>query len=73
LDDEPKESEHLIAAVKSDESSAHFSGYRDGKRAGWWEKTVTYKPVQKQPTQEVMRDREQWQAWVVEQMSQEDK
>jgi hypothetical protein len=67
LDDAPRPGEFVIAAVKADESSVHFDGYRGGKRAGWWERTATYERVPDQPPQDVLTDTARWQAWATEQ------
>lgn len=66
LDDSPKPEEHLIAAVKGDESTVHIDGIRNGRRFGEWRRCVTYHLVPEQPDQETMRDREKWQAWCLE-------
>mgnify|MGYP000626702823 CR=1 FL=1 len=66
LGDTPRDGEYVIAAEKRDESSVHFSGYRDGKRAGWWERTATYQSVPDQPPQDVLRDTDRWRAWAAE-------
>lgn len=67
LDDEPKEGEYLIAGVIAEQSTVHIDGVRDGRRFGEWRRCVTYAMVAEQPSQDVMRDRAQWQAWCVEQ------
>lgn len=71
LDDAPRPGETVIAARKADESSIHFDGYRNGKRAGWWERTASYEPVADQPPADVLRDTERWRAWCLEQVAAE--
>lgn len=71
LDDTPKAGEYVIAAEKRDESSVHFSGTRNGKRAGWWERAATYESVPDQPPQDVLRDTERWRTWCQERIAAE--
>ena len=66
LDDEPKE-EYILAAVIDRKGNIHVDGIENGCRFGRWELYVTYRLVEPQPSQELMRDREQWQAWCLEQ------
>lgn len=68
-DDAPRDGEKCYAAEQVDSTNVHFSGYRNGKRFGEWRKTATYKLVEDQPAQEVMRDWEQWKVWCEEQMA----
>lgn len=66
LDDEPRDGEYLIAAVKSSEGSVHLDGTRNGRRFGEWHRTATYETMPDQPSQETMRDRAEWQKWCME-------
>jgi hypothetical protein len=67
LDDEPLSGETLIAAFKTGEDNVHLDGTRNGRRCGWWERTAGYETIVEQPPQDVMRDRERWRAWCMEQ------
>lgn len=67
LDDEPEAGEQLIAARLKDRGTMHLDRVVKGRRVGEWHDTATYEPVEPQPGQEVMRDREQWRAWCEQQ------
>ena len=63
-DDAPTPEEKCYAAEQVDSSNVHLSCRSpEGRRYGRWEKTATYKLVDDQPAQEVMRDWEQWAKW----------
>lgn len=66
LDDVAEEGEHIIAAEKTDSSSVHLDGYRNGKRFGEWRETATYTPIEEQPPQELLADNERWREWCME-------
>lgn len=71
IGDEPKPNEHVIAAVKVDESVVHFDGTRNGKRCGWNEHSATYEPVPEQPPQDTLRNAALWREWAMSHFTQE--
>lgn len=66
--DSPDGGEKCYAAIRTESSSVHVDGYRNGKRFGEWHKTATYELVADQPSQEQMADYEQWKAWCMLQL-----
>lgn len=70
LDDEPRDNETLVAAVLVSRDMVHIDGRdKDGKRFGRWLESVTYRMIESQPPQEVMRDTTRWQEWASETLS----
>ena len=67
LDDEPREGEHVVAAVLKESSTMHLDGVRNGRRFGAWRKVVTYEPVTPQPPQDLLRDAAKWREWATAQ------
>jgi hypothetical protein len=63
LDDEPGETEVVMAAELKQRGSILVDGTRKGRRCGWTEHTADYELVPSPPTQEVLRSTERWRAW----------
>lgn len=70
-EDVATEAEKLYAAIKVDSSNVHVDGIRNGKRFGEWHKTATYKLVDDQPSQEMMRDYVRWCEWCMGKLAEE--
>lgn len=62
-DDIAADDEFILAAIWSHTNSVHVDGVRDGKRFGEWRKSITYKPIEPQPPQDLLRDNERWRSW----------
>lgn len=64
LDDTPRPTERIFAAVKDDaEGSMHLDRFVGGRRTGEWYRTVNYTLVPNQPADEILRDSAKWQEW----------
>lgn len=69
LDDVAEEGEYIFAAKKTDSTSVHIDGVRDGRRFGEWHETATYTPIKDQPEQELLADNDRWREWCLSQVT----
>jgi hypothetical protein len=65
--DMPDKDENVIAGRLAKQGIVHASRTIDGRHAGGWWPSAIYDVVESQPSQEMMSDWEQWQAWCYEQ------
>lgn len=63
LDDEPRAAEQIVAARLAGRGTLHVDRVVRGRRVGSWHQTVHYQLCDPQPAEEVLRNREKWQAW----------
>lgn len=70
-DDVPDEEEQIIAAVKVGKSTVHMDRRVNGKRVGEWLEYHVYRPVEPQPSEEILRNYPRWAAWCEQQLAQE--
>lgn len=66
LADRPKSDETVYAyRMKGDYGSVHIDYMANGKRKGKTLVTAEYEFIAEQPSQDILRDTTQWQAWVM--------
>lgn len=66
LDDTPREGEQVMAAALGKRGSVHVCRRGKGQKSSW-HRTATYHLLPEQPSQEVLRNTAQWQAWCLAQ------
>jgi hypothetical protein len=71
LDDTPEPGERVFAAARGESFSAHVlrgSKPKGGGPRGSWERYVSYKVLEVQPPEDVLRDTAKWREWCFERM-----
>lgn len=62
-EDRPRDGERIIAAKRGPIGTVHLDRTVNGRRVGEWLSHATYKIIDPQPADDILRDLEAWRAW----------